>query len=201
MNGVIQRIIKTEFSALDFVDLADRDYIGARLLTFAGKPLWRLAAYHSHQAIEKYLKSLLVQAEGGYLETHKLIELAERASKYFSILKKQEYVKTLKLFDEPEQVTRYGPFANFDPLSKVEPGKFQTKDVFVWSDVFIKDLDKAVFIIRGQVDFISQENRDGLRAILEGNVKNKILAGWKLPRINMVDILISHNDFFNSKQT
>ena len=44
------KLVKTEFSALDFVDLADKDYITARLLTFAGKPLWRVAAYHSHQA-------------------------------------------------------------------------------------------------------------------------------------------------------
>ena len=199
MSKVVRRVIKTEFSALNFVDLADRDYIAARLLTFTGEPLWRMAAYHSHQAIEKYLKSLLVQEEQSYVETHKLIELSELAGKHFSDLREKDYTKSLELFDQPEQIIRYGPFANFDPLSKVEPGKFQTKDVFAWSDIFIKDLDKTVFITRGQVDFTSQENRDGLKAILEGNMGNKILAGWKLPGISVVDILTSHNDFFNTK--
>ena len=55
----MSKTIKTDFSDLDFIDLADKDYITARLLTFAGKSLWRQAAYHSHQAVEKYLKGLL----------------------------------------------------------------------------------------------------------------------------------------------
>ena len=190
------KLVKTEFSALDFVDLADKDYITARLLTFAGKPLWRVAAYHSHQAIEKYLKSLLIQAEGGYLETHKLSEIAQRVGKHFSKLDNKDYFKLIEKFDEAEQVARYGLFANYDPLSKTEHGKFQTKDVFVWSDILIKDLDKIVFIARELIDFGSQVSRDGLGVVLNGNEKYKSFAGWKLPGISVLDILISHNDYF-----
>ena len=190
------KLVKTEFSALDFVDLADKDYITARLLTFAGKPLWRVAAYHSHQAIEKYLKSLLIQAEGGYLETHKLSEIAQRVGKHFSKLDNKDYFKLIEKFDEAEQVARYGLFANYDPLSKTEHGKFQTNDVFVWSDILIKDLDKIVFIARELIDFGSQVSRDGLGVVLNGNEKYKSFAGWKLPGISVLDILISHNDYF-----
>lgn len=194
------KLITTEFSAFDFVDLADKDYVAARLLTFAGKPLWRLASYHSHQAIEKYLKSLLVQEEGGYLETHELAKLAKHVGQHFAGLDNKKYLKSLEKFDEPEQVTRYGPFANYDPLSKIEHDKFQTKGVFVWSDIFIKELDQIVFEARGLIDYSSQQKRDGLKAILDENKEHILVAGWKLPGISALDILTSHNDYFKKKQ-
>lgn len=192
------KIVKTSFLDLDFIDLADKDYITARLLTFAGKSLWRQAAYHSHQALEKYLKALLVKAEGAYLETHILDELVERVGTHYSDFN-EKYKKLIEKFDESEQVSRYGPFANFDPLSKVEPGKFQTKDVFVWNDIFIKDLDQAVFLARKMIDFSDKTGRDNLIEILKENKKHWLVAGWKLPGISILDVLTSHNDSFKKK--
>lgn len=193
------KLRRTDFPALEFVDLADQDYIAARLLTFSGKPLWRLAAYHSHQAIEKYLKSLIIQLTGGYLETHELIKLAKCACRYFSDLNNTDYVKSLEKFDEQEQVSRYGPFAKYDPLSKVERGQFQTKGVYVWSDNYILDLDRIVYETRRFVEYNSQHERDGLKAILNENKNHKLIVGWKLPHISILDILTSHNNYFKKK--
>lgn len=189
-------IITTEFSAFDFVDLGDRDYIGARLLYFCGKSLSRLSAYHAQQAIEKYLKALAVQETGSYLKTHPLVESANFIKEFFPQLVEDHFLDSLRELDTPEQIARYGPFSNFDPLSKKIEGKFETKDVFVWGGDHIKKLDEVVNKIRSLVNFEGNLDRDSLQAIYEGSSKHQIILEWKLPNLSIQDILITDNDFY-----
>lgn len=199
MGNNTKVVKETEFSPFDFIVLADKDYLTARLLTFAGKPMWRGAVYHSHQAIEKYLKALLVQDNASYLESHKLIELASLAGEKNSSIKNEEFMKLLEIFDQPEQITRYGPFANYDPSAVSIPGKYKTKDVFTWTDKNIIALDKAVYTARSLIDFDTNENADNLGVILQDK-NTYFVSGWKLPGISLKDILISHNDYFIKKR-
>lgn len=187
---------QNEFSYLEMVRLADKDYIGARLLTFSGKAMWPLAAFHSHQALEKYLKALLIQETGEFQQIHNLKKLRKLCEKINDLFKEEEVGVLLEELDLPEQVVRYGPFASYDPLSKEEKGKFKTKGVFAWTDLYIKDLDKLVFKIRNLIDFSGDEDRDSLKAVLKNNLQNDLVAEWKLPNISIKDVLTSDNDFF-----
>lgn len=188
-------LIKTDKPFQLFTDQADEDYITARLLTFCGNTMWHIAAYHSHQAIEKYIKSYLVQEKQEYPDIHNLKILGELAGEINDFFKNEEIKKLLELFDQFEQISRYGGFAKYDPLSN-KTQNYTIVGGFEWTDSNIKQLDKLVFNIRGLLDFSSKPTLDSLKAILNDDKQIKFVKNWKLPRISIKEVLISHNDFY-----
>lgn len=106
----------------NFVAHADEDLLAFGLLIEVN--LGALAFYHSTQAIEKYLKALvlalldpigavetpLIQKE---LITHDLVKLAERCTKADSYYGQPDTHAHLKRFSEFDQVSRY-PWTNQD---------------------------------------------------------------------------------------
>lgn len=176
--------------------LADRDYIAARLLNFCGSAMYPQAAYHSQQCIEKYLKSLLLQIDEPFPKEHKLNQLRILVEKHYPNLFDKNSITLINEFDLPEQVSRYGSFANFDPMSKKVKGEFETKGVFVWQDTYIKDLDTLVYILRGAIDFSKDPQIDNIKLILDGDNKNILANGWKLKYFSIKDVLTSHNDHY-----
>lgn len=188
-------IINTDKPFWFFTDQADEDYISARLLTFCGNTLWHVAAYHSHQAIEKYIKSYLVQEKQEYPDTHNLKELRELAGEYSAFFKLEKTKKQLELFDQFEQVSRYGGFAKYDPTS-VRNKNFTIVGGFAWTDSNIKQLDELVFNTRGLLDFSSKPTLDNLKAILNEDSKIGFVKDWRLPTISLKQVLVSSNDFY-----
>lgn len=179
------------------VYLADRDYIAARLLNFCGTAMHPQAAYHSQQCIEKYLKALLLQEDRTFPKEHKLNNLRSLCEKHFKNLADKQVVDLINKFDIPEQVSRYGPFAKFDPLAKKVKGQFETKGVFVWQDTNIKELDYLVYEFRRNIKFMKNSSTNNLRSILREDTKNILVKGWKLKFFTIKkDVLTSHNDYF-----
>lgn len=188
-------VIKTDKPFWFFTDQADEDYISARLLSFCGNTLWHAAAYHSHQAVEKYIKSYLVQEKQEYPDTHNLKGIGELAGRINSFFKNEKIKQQLELFDQFEQVSRYGGFAKYDPTS-VKSKSFTIVGGFAWTDSNIKQLDELVFSIRGLLDFSSKPTLDNLRAILNEDTKIGFVKDWLLPTISLKKVLISSNDFY-----
>lgn len=188
------KIVKTDLPHFAFTSEADRDYLAARLLNFCGKPMWKAAAYHTQQCLEKYLKAFLVQKQNYYLETHNLKILVKQCGKRGMKLG-NDTERLLEIFDNFEQVARYGAFANYDPLALRGSG-FKVKGNFIWTDSNIKDMDKLVHLIRSNIDFSSNPPEDGLKALLYGKLLPNWLSGWHLPGINFKQILTAHNDYY-----
>lgn len=188
------RKVLTDLSAFAFTSEADRDYLAARLLNFAGNPMWKPSAYHCQQALEKYLKALTVQKAGYYLgDTHKLKELASECESLGYDLRLKE--GELERFDDLEQVARYGAFAKFDPLS-IKNKNLTSKGVFVWTDSNVKDFDSLVFKIRNHIDFSKEPAQDGIGSLFNEKPLPGWLTGWRLPGISMRIVLVSVNDYW-----
>lgn len=187
-------IIQTDKNASLFVDLADRDYLAARLLFGCGNSLYNLAAYHAQQCLEKYLKAFLVQESNSFIKTHdldKLRALAEIHNSYFS---ESEVKKALTEFNKYDQVTRYSAEANYDP-EYYKDSSIEMAGAWMFSFEHIKILDKLVYEIRRLIDFSQLKGRDNLKDILEEKKDNILTLTWKLP-IPVKKILIIQNDHF-----
>ncbi|MFC1626789.1 HEPN domain-containing protein [Patescibacteria group bacterium] len=187
-------IIKTDKPFWFFVDQADEDYIAARLLTFCGKTMWHTAAYHSHQAVEKYIKSYLVQESQEYPETHNLKVLGKFGEQFNDLFKKKEIKNYLKEFDQFEQVSRYGGFAKYDPLS-TKNKLFSTAGSFAWTDSNLKSLDGLVFDLKKLLNFSGNSSFNSLDAVLKNDKKVGFVSDWRLP-IPINKVLVSDNDHF-----
>lgn len=149
---------------------ADRDYLLARLINFSGYGFAPRAGYFGQQAIEKYFKALMVQEEKVYLKTHDLVELAKYCSKFDPFFADDKFLNKVKIF--------------------------VTAGVYVWQDTNIKILDEIVNVLRKKLDFKAIGFSDSLESIAGGNSKDSLAGTWKLP-INLRDILISSNDYYN----
>jgi HEPN domain-containing protein len=180
----------------ELVKHADSDYLAARLLNFSGYPMYKLAAYHTIQALEKYMKAFLFQEKNVFPSTHNLNKLVELCASKKSFFGQEKTKDLINLFNVNEQVSRYGSFANFDPNAKKEEGKFETKAPFTWSDTFIKDIDMLVYNIRGMINFHGNEISDNLLAILQDNKESRFVSEWRLGPIPIKYLLSAHNDYF-----
>lgn len=176
---------------------ADRDYLLARLINFSGSGFSPRAGYFGQQAIEKYLKSLMVQEDKVYLKTHDLIELANYCSKYDQNINSPDFIKKITIFDNFREVGRYGGESTYDPLAKKEEN-FTTAGVCIWFDEYIKILDEIVNILRKKLDFNKIGFSDSLNAIMKNDSKDFLLNEWKLP-IGLKEILTSDNNYFIEK--
>lgn len=188
-------IVETDKPFWFFTDEADTDYLAARLLTFCGIPMWSKAAYHSHQALEKYIKAFLVQEAQSFPEVHNLKVLREFAEKHSALFGQQEIKELLKKFDDFEQVSRYGGLAKYDPISTSNES-FTLAGGFIWSDANLKDLDMLVFNIRKLINFSEKPTLDAINELLKNNPSASIVKDWRLSKIPIREILISGNDFF-----
>ena len=59
----------------DWVLLADKDLCAAEILLNMDNPLTNIVAFHCQQAIEKYLKALIIEKDIPMIKTHDLIKL------------------------------------------------------------------------------------------------------------------------------
>lgn len=189
------KFITTDCSFTYFAIKADQDYIMARLLNFCGSSIWHGAAYHSHQALEKYIKAYLVQERKEYLEEHNLKVLGEICAEGNNLFKDKVVKDLLEMFDQFEQVSRYGNFAKHDPLS-IKTSSFSSKGVFVWTDMNIKFLDKLVFKIRSLLNYSDNKGMDYLQLIIDENHSSIFTANWRLPGVSLKQVLTSHNDYY-----
>ncbi|MHB8271844.1 HEPN domain-containing protein [Bradyrhizobium sp.] len=202
------KIIQTDMPFPTFSMEADTDYLLARLVNFSGAGFHSRAGFFAQQACEKYMKALMLQHDGSYLETHKLIDLAARCEKqYGSFFSEKETLRVLSSFDMFDQVGRYGGMANFDPLSKGgSAGGFSVKigpgvriaGASIWTGKQIDDLDSFVFKARGFLDFPKIKWGDDLKAILENDPKGSLhLSAWRLP-IPLRQVLTVENAYFRA---
>jgi HEPN domain-containing protein len=187
------RMVKTDkpFTVLSVE--ADKDYLLARAMNFAGHAFHNRAGYFSHQACEKYLKAIMLQASGAYSEGHKLLDLGAICAERHVFFKENDVVETLNIFDEFEQVGRYGAAANFDPKAKSDD-KIQTAGVMMWSEQYIQRLDHFVYHTRGLLDFKKANYADSFSAMLRGE-QGKLFTEWNL-RPPLSVILRKDNRYF-----
>ncbi|MDA1079429.1 MAG: HEPN domain-containing protein [bacterium] len=174
---------------------ADRDYILARLINFSGMGFAPRAGYFGQQAIEKYLKALMVSQDKHYLKEHDLTVLAKYCSKYDSKFKHHDFLKRIKIFDDFREVGRYGGESSYDPQSKKEMN-FTTAGAYVWMGQNIKILDELVSYIRTKLNFDEIGFSDSLTEISKDSRRDFLANEWKLP-IKLKDILTTDNSFFN----
>jgi len=59
----------------DWLLLADKDLLAAEILIKDEYPLTNIAAFHCQQAIEKYLKAIVIEKDVPLIKTHDLIKL------------------------------------------------------------------------------------------------------------------------------
>lgn len=120
----------------------------------------------------------MLQAAGKYSEGHKLLDLRMICAEHDSFFKDDEIVESLRIFDEFEQVGRYGAAANFDPGAKTT-ADFKTSGVMMWSENYIDKLDRFVFETRGRLDFKKVGYGDSFSAVLNGG-KKMFASSWNL---------------------
>jgi HEPN domain-containing protein len=156
---------------------ADRDYLLARMISFAGGGFHSRAGFLGQQACEKYMKAFLVQESKSSVQTHKLLKLAEHCSRFNSYFVQDEARNALRNFDRFEQVGRYGAHANFDPLAR-QRQEVEIAGVMVWSEDYLRDLDAFVFRARGLLDYASVAFDDSLKSILQGNTRSILVGTW-----------------------
>jgi len=188
-------IIKTDKPTAVFLLEADRDYLIARLINFAGAAFASRSGYFSQQALEKYLKAFSVQEAQEYLKTHDLLELAKHCSKFHKDLSNKKFIENLKIFNAFIDLGRYGGEASHDPYSK-KTKNVETASIILWQASNIKILDLLVFTIRSKLDFERIRFDDSLKSIQKKNKKSYFVKTWKLP-IKLRDILIIENNYFN----
>ena len=88
-----RNIVETNKPPSGFLKQADEDYLATRLLHICGSAFYGLAAYHSQQCLEKYLKAYMVQEAKKFIKTHDLEVLREMAANYNSYFSKAETKK------------------------------------------------------------------------------------------------------------
>lgn len=187
-------MIKTDKPHSVFSFEADKDYIMARLVNFAGSAFSSRAGYYAQQALEKYLKAFLVQESKQYPKSHDLFELAKYCLEFNDNFSNKEFLDSMKIFNDFIDLGRYGGEASYDPHAKTTKN-FETAGVVVWFESNIRILDALVFNIRSKLDFAKIRFADSLQAIIEGDKKNYFVGTWKLP-IKLRDILILGNNYF-----
>lgn len=204
---------------IDFmVDIADVDYITARFLLHTGfiYPI----LFHSHQAIEKYLKALLIQNGSAYPSIHSLKRLLTKTRKIGAM--KESEVKAIKEFlamlDKQYETSRYGGeakynfFRNITQLFVIENGKerkaseqdFKIGNIIMLAPNHQKMLDKTVATIRPK---ISKTTINHLKDIIDDNPSNPLVQGWKLSvndsrdntqhLINIASIIKNQNNYLD----
>jgi hypothetical protein len=174
-----RKVEATDKSFVSFSSEADRDYLLARLLNFAGAAFHGRAGYLAQQACEKYLKAFSMYGLGEFAYSHKLLDLAEHCSELNPYFASPEALSSLKIFDEFAEVGRYGAAARFDPHAQKMPD-MQTAGVYAWSEGYLGVLDAVVWNVRSLLDFEGYEGMDNLRAILERNRKQLFVHTWSL---------------------
>jgi HEPN domain-containing protein len=183
------RRVSTTLPYLVFSREADIDYLLARMIHFLGHGFIGRAGFFAHQACEKYMKAVMVQNTGAYLETHKLPKLASACSEFEAYFAKQSTITTLRIFDTFEQVGRYGGAANFDPLATVARGKKITAGTTLWLGHYLDLLDEFAFKITGMLGHT-------LKPILEDDTQHSwLLATWKGDRPLKL-VLTQQNSYF-----
>lgn len=190
---LLMKFIQTDKPFFIFSLEADRDYILSRLINFSGSGFSSRAGYFGQQAIEKYLKALMVYKEKYYSKSHDLISLAKHCSKYNETFSDVDFLEKVTLFNDFIEIGRYGAESNIDPHSKKEK-EFTTAGVYTWIDTNIFILDEVVNAIRNELPL--DESNDTLIAIINGNEENFIASTWKLP-IKLKDILATKNKYFS----
>jgi len=185
---------------------ADKDYLLARMISFVGGGFEAKAGLLGHQACEKYMKAVMVQANATYAETHKLLELANFCEPRDAYFGEPETTRILEQFDIFDQIGRYGAAANFDPLAKggsaggltvqIGPG-IQAAGLSVWTPKHLSDLDGFVFKARSLLDFVKAKHNDGLKSILANDQKSSLIATWKGPW-SLQEILTADNAHFKA---
>jgi HEPN domain-containing protein len=199
---------KTEMSFFLFSHEADLDYLLARMVSFLGGGFHGRAGYLGAQAFEKYLKALSVQHDGGYLETHKLLDLAEAIEPHYSFLNEQECKDDLAAFDMFDQVGRYGAAAKFDPLSQgrnvagqqlVAGAGVQIAGARAWTPQHLHRLDRFVFNARRHLNYSTAGIADGLVCILAGDQTHILTALWKGP-VGLKEVLTRDNTYFTAQE-
>ncbi len=188
------RTIKTDLPFTAFSIEADRDYLLARHLNTLGAGFHSRAGFSCQQACEKYLKAITVQVSSEYLQTHKLVLLAEACGGIDPFFTQAETRQALQTFDYFEQVGRYGAAANYDPLA-IKNEEMQTAGVMFWKAEYIQMLDAFVHKTRSLLDFEKVQFSDSLAAILAHNKKD-ILAGTWAGRPPAYVVLTKDNKFF-----
>lgn len=173
---------------------ADVDYLLARSLHFTGIAFQGRAGFFAHGACEKYMKAITVQGGEGYIETHKLLELAKECEKYADHFAEPETVSLLNDLDAFDQVGRYGMAANFDPHAQTND-QFQTAGVMVWRSAYLRGLDKFVYQTRALFDFKNGEGHDLLKSILSNNRQSMMVKEWK-GRRPLIVVLTKENQYY-----
>lgn len=150
---------------------ADKYYLAARLLILDGC-LVDPFAYCARQALEMYLKGLIIKEVGGYFKDHDLNIFYNNLVSINGKFNKIEIKKAVKKFNNYNEFRRY-------PEGKKFPGS----DVAGTGDLDL--LDEAVFCLRNLsstpkgIDTLILGTHDGLP-----------------PRKRQREILVKHNKFY-----
>lgn len=177
-----------------FLVEADKDYIIARLISFTGPGFAGRAGYFAQQALEKYLKALLVQHCGEYFKSHNLKDLAAHCAQFDNDFIEKELIEHLTISDDFIEVGRYGGAASYDPHAVRTP-EVQVWGVGFWREEYRAILDGLVFFIRGKLDIGKMGFADSLQAILKEDQANLLVGSWKLP-IKLHEVLTAGNTRF-----
>jgi hypothetical protein len=183
-------LVKTDKPFAVFSIEADQDYLLARLISRCGIVFGGRVVYFGHQACEKYLKAIMVWAEGEYEEGHILHRLLKRCANINPIFDDPAIKRTLKIFDDFAEVGRYGATAKHDPHAR----KGITAGAWNWQSSHLHSLDHFVWTVRSFLDFRRLASQDRLSNILS-NPKSPIVSEWKLDT-PLRDILTKDNKFF-----
>lgn len=211
----VGNIVDSDKPADFLVNIADIDYLTARLLLHTGFVYPIL--FHSHQAIEKYLKALLIQEKISYPATHSLKELIKKTinSRLFTEDEIKKLKKKCSLLDKQYETSRYGGearynfFINIVRLFVIENQKerkatendgFKIGEITVLLPNHAETLDEIVAIIRPKI----KKSINHLRDIID-NKNGFLLQGWKLSitnnkngeilPINIKSILLPKNNY------
>ncbi len=125
----------------NFVSYADEDILSIGMLCGGG--LYLPAFYHATQAVEKYLKALilsiidpneteLILEKYKFLKTHNLLKLASRCESRYMYYADQKTIGNLIKFSEYDQATRY-------PWVKRQHGNgFSSSDFAIFEEILIE---------------------------------------------------------------
>lgn len=199
----------------DLVNIADVDYLTARFLVNTGfiYPI----LFHSHQAIEKYLKAILDQEKIQYQNIHSLKKLINKVKN--SELFTKDEIKKLRqkcnLIDKQYETSRYGGEARYNFFVNIaqlfikenqkerkatEKDDFKVAGIIILPPNHIETLDEIVSIIRPKI----KKSANHLKEIID-NQNGFLTQGWRLSvtnpeskettLINIKSILPSKNDY------
>ena len=182
--------INTDKPADFFVHLADIDYLTARLLLHTG--FIYPVLFHSHQALEKYLKAILVQEKKGYLGIHSLKRLINKTKKteLFNIQEIKRLRRICDLLDKQYETARYGGetkynfFVNIIQIfvrenrkerKAIEKDGLRVAGIIMLPPNHLKTLDEAIATIRPKI----KKTVNHLKAIIEEDPEDLLVKGWK----------------------